>query len=442
MNIIQMKQEIKDIRTELAAEIDKGMEMAKNRATTLESIKAQSDKVDDLQIREALLVQALNTAEGKENPPQSKKLGQNGGFRSLGEFASAVHNACTLNATVDSRLVRNDASGANETTGADGGYLVPPDYAAGVIDLIQEQSILLPQARRVTIAGNRLIEAYLVESKRDDGHRHGGVLAYWKGEAQQYKASKPTFGERTTQLDKLTAICPVTEELLMDEPAIESTLDTKVAQEFAWKADAAIFGGSGSGSMPLGMVVPTTNAALVTVDKESGQAAGTVNVQNILKMWNRMPAQCRANAKWYINQDLELQLMQLMMGTDTVATSDSGVTVSFGGPLWLPAGAYGNENGKLLGRDVIPLEQAAAVGAVGDIAFLDATQYLIVERAGINKQTSMHMYFDTDEVAFKFSWRVGGRPDWMTAITGANSTIARSPYVALAARLMRRMQDV
>lgn len=434
MNIIQMKQEIKDIRTELAAEIDKGMEMAKNRATKLESIKAQSDKVDDLQIREALLVQALNTAEGKENPPQSKKLGQNGGFRSLGEFASAVHNACTLNATVDSRLVRNDASGANETTGADGGYLVPPDYAAGVIDLIQEQSILLPQARRVTIAGNRLIEAYLVESKRDDGHRHGGVLAYWKGEAQQYKASKPTFGERTTQLDKLTAICPVTEELLMDEPAIESTLDTKVAQEFAWKADAAIFGGSGSGSMPLGMVVPTTNAALVTVDKESGQAAGTVNVQNILKMWNRMPAQCRANAKWYINQDLELQLMQLMMGTDTVATSDSGVTVSFGGPLWLPAGAYGNENGKLLGRDVIPLEQAAAVGAVGDIAFLDATQYLIVERAGINKQTSMHMYFDTDEVAFKFSWRVGGRPDWMTAITGANSTIARSPYVALAAR--------
>lgn len=434
MNIIQMKQEIKDIRAELAAEIDKGMEMAKNRATTLESIKAQSDKVDDLQIREALLMQALNTAEGKENPPQSKKLGQNGGFRSLGEFASAVHNACTLNATVDSRLVRNDASGANETTGADGGYLVPPDYAAGVIDLIQEQSILLPQARRVTIAGNRLIEAYLVESKRDDGHRHGGVLAYWKGEAQQYKASKPTFDERTTQLDKLTAICPVTEELLMDEPAIESTLDTKVAQEFAWKADAAIFGGSGSGSMPLGMVVPTTNAALVTVDKESGQAAGTVNVQNILKMWNRMPAQCRANAKWYINQDLELQLMQLMMGTDTVATSDSGVTVSFGGPLWLPAGAYGNENGKLLGRDVIPLEQAAAVGAVGDIAFLDATQYLIVERTGINKQTSMHMYFDTDEVAFKFSWRVGGRPDWMTAITGANSTIARSPYVALAAR--------
>lgn len=434
MNIIQMKQEIKDIRAELAAEIDKGMELAKNRATTLESIKAQSDKVDDLQIREALLMQALNTAEGKENPPQSKKLGQNGGFRSLGEFASAVHNACTLNATVDSRLVRNDASGANETTGADGGYLVPPDYAAGVIDLIQEQSILLPQARRVTIAGNRLIEAYLVESKRDDGHRHGGVLAYWKGEAQQYKESKPMFGERTTQLDKLTAICPVTEELLMDEPAIESTLDTKVAQEFAWKADAAIFNGSGSGSMPLGMVMPTTNAALVTVDKESGQAAGTVNVQNILKMWNRMPAQCRANAKWYINQDLELQLMQLMMGTDTVATSDSGVTVSFGGPLWLPAGAYGNENGKLLGRDVIPLEQAAAVGAVGDIAFLDATQYLIVERAGINKQTSMHMYFDTDEVAFKFSWRVGGRPDWMTAITGANSTIARSPYVALAAR--------
>lgn len=425
MNIIQMRQELKDIRAQMSAELEKGTALATAKDTTLEQIKAQSDVVDGLQIRAALLEKSLQDAEGKA-PAAKASAGRNGGFRSLGEFAAAVHSAGIRGGAADNRLVRNAAAGANETTAADGGYLVPPEYADGIIDLIQDQSILLPQVRRVQIAGNRLIETYLAENKRDDGHRHGGILAYWKAEAAEYTAAKAAFGERTTQLDKLTALCPVTEELLQDEPAIESILSGLVGREFAWKIDDAIFCGSGTGSTPLGMVA-SGNAALVTVAKETSQAAGTVNVQNILNMWNRMPAQCRQNAKWYINQDLEPQLMQLLMET-------SGGDSAAGAHLYLPAGAYGNETGKILGRDVVPLEQAKAAGAVGDIAFLDATQYLLIERTGIMKQASMHVYFDSDQTCFKFSWRVGGRPDWMSAIEGAASTVKRSPYVALEAR--------
>ncbi len=425
MTIIQMKQELKDIRAEIKAEIEKGLTMATAKDTTMEQIKAQSDKVDELEVRAALLQRGIDDAEGKA--PEAKKAeGKNGGFRSMGEFAASVRNACTLGGAADSRLILNTAAGANEGTPGDGGYLVPPEYAEGIIDLIQERSVLLPQARRVQIAGNRLIETYLVESERKDGKRHGGVLAYWKAEAAQYTGSKAAFDERTTQLDKLTALCPVTEELLQDEPAIESILSDLVSREFAWKADEAIFSGTGTGSMPLGMV-NTANAALVTVSKETSQAAKSINVKNIFNMWNRMPAQCRANAKWYINQDMEIDLMQLLLETSSGGNAN-------GAQLYLPAGAFGNEAGKILGRDVVPLEQASALGAVGDIAFLDASQYLLIERTGITKQVSMHMYFDTDQMAYKFSWRIGGRPDWMSTITGNNSTIARSPYVTLAAR--------
>ncbi|MEG2702026.1 MAG: phage major capsid protein, partial [Clostridia bacterium] len=90
----------------------------------------------------------------------------------------------------------------------------PPEYADGIIDLVEGESVLFPQARRVQIAGNRLIEMYLNETDRKDpvtGSRHGGILAYWKGEAAQYEAVKAAFGERTTNLHKLTAYCPVTE---------------------------------------------------------------------------------------------------------------------------------------------------------------------------------------------------------------------------------------
>lgn len=440
MNLIQMKQELKDIRADIQAETEKGVEMAMAKETTLEQITAQSNKVDDLQIRAALIEKGIESAEGKAPAAMNDKKGQNGGFRSFGEYAGKVRAAASRTGSRDERLVQNSAAGANESTDADGGFLVPPEYAAGIIDLIQDRSVLYPQARKVTISSNRLIEMYLAENSRQDGKRHGGVLAYWKGEADQYTSTKAKFGERTTQLDKLTALCPVSEELLQDEPAVESILEDLAGREFAWKIDQGMFSGDGEGTMPLGMVVPFVtsgskgNKALVTIAKEAGQAAGTVNVQNIVKMFNAMPAQCRANAKWYINQDIELQLMQLMSTSGTVATGESGVSFSFGGPLWLPAGAYGNDKSKLLGADVEPIEQANTVGEVGDIAFLDASQYLIVERAGITKQTSMHMYFDTDQMAFKFSWRVGGRPEWMDTITGAKSTVARSPYVGLAAR--------
>lgn len=431
MNLTQMKQELRDIRAEITNETDKGVQMAMDKATTLEAIQAQSAKVDDLQVRAALIEQGIEAAEGKAPAAKGASVkGKNGGFESMGEFCAAVRKAAQYGGTRDERLIRNSAAGQNETTPADGGYLVPPEYADGIIDLIEDQSILLPQARKVTIAGNRLIETYLLETKRDDSHRHGGILAYWKGEADQYTASKAQFGERTTQLDKLTALAPVTEEMLEDYPAMESMLGDLVSREFAWKMDDAILNGTGTGSTPLGMLV-SGNTALVTVAKESGQAAGTVNVENILKMFNRMPAQCRANAKWYINQDLEIDLMKLMQVNGSVSGSD----YTFGGPLYVPAGAFGNEAGKILGHDVVPVEQANAVGEAGDIAFIDATQYLIVEKvSGITKQASMHMYFDTDQVAFKFSYRVGGRPEWMNTIAGAKSTITRSPYVMLGAR--------
>lgn len=440
MTIIQMQQELTDLRNELRTETQRGMDMIHQDGTTLEQMQAQSARVDDLQVRIALAQAALDAAQG--NPPtppaQTPQAPRNGGFASMGEFFAAVRSADTHNGRRDERLMRNAAIGVNETSPEEGGYLVPPEYAAGIIDQMHGESILYPQARKVVIQGNRLIERYLAETNRkasseSGGTRHGGVLAYWKNEADQYTASKPNFGERTTQLDKLTAYIPVTEEMLEDYAAIESYLGSLVGREFAYKMDDAILNGDGKGTMPLGMLA-TDNKALVTIAKESSQAAKTVNLQNLLKMYNAMPARYRAGAKWYINQDVELQLMSQMLNTVNVAAGDSATNVSCGGPLWLPAGAYGNENGKLLGADVIPLEQSPALGAAGDILFANAGQYLIVERTGLKQTSSIHVRFDYDETVFKFALRVGGRPEWMSTITGDKSTTARSPYVTLAAR--------
>ena len=449
--ILETKQALSDIRNELRKEQQRGVELARNPDATLEEVTAQSALLDTLQTREALLMRDLERQESEgrnraENGMQDRKPGSS--FGCMGEFLKSVRDACTSGTSVDRRLFRvaDTATGANEGTGADGGYLVPPEYADGIIDLVRGESVLYPQARKVPISGNRLIEMYLAESSRKDpssGSRHGGVLAYWKGEADQYDAVKAQFGERTTNLQKLTAYCPVTEELLEDYPAMEATINDLVGREFAFKADDAMLNGTGN-LMPLGILATNSgtpaqnNGALVTIDKESGQTAKTLMIENIIKMYNALIAQNRSNAAWYINQDLEILLMQLTMPTGSIKSTGNSAVEKIvgqsGAPVYLPAGAYGNAEARLFNLPVRPIEQYGALGEKGDIVLMDASQYLWIERTGITRQSSMHVRFDYDETVFKFTWRAGGRPDWMNKIEAYKGTTARSPYVCLAER--------
>ncbi len=98
-------------------------------------------------------------------------------------------------------------------------------------------------------------------------------------------------------LQKLLALCYVTDDLLQDATALEAIVKQAYADEMSFKIDDAIINGNGVG-MPLGIL---NSGALVSVAKESGQGAGTIKYENILKMWSSMPARLRANAVWYIN---------------------------------------------------------------------------------------------------------------------------------------------
>lgn len=439
--IIELRQNLADVQNDLRNALNKGTELANTKTTQLEDLKKQQAVIEDLEIREALLKDDLGRLENESKPktPEAKKPASK--FANFGEFLQKVKEAETTH-RVDDRLLefKNSATGMNETTSAEGGYLVPPEYADGVIDLVKTESVLYPQARKVTISSNRLIENYISESSRVDpstGSRHGGVLAYWKAEAAQYSAVKAAIGERTTNVEKLTAYVPVTEELLQDAPAIEGILNNLVAKEFAFKVDDMIINGAGSSNVPMG-ILASGNNALVTVTKESGQTAATVNFANIIKMRNALIEQCRAKAKWYINQDVEMELIKLVLQTGSIASTGASavedIAGTFGVPVYTYAGQYGNKDGMLFGIPVKPIEQCAALGSKGDIILADMSQFLIVERGGMTRQSSMHIRFDYDETVFKYTWRLGGRPDWPSTVTAYKGSTARSPYVCLAAR--------
>lgn len=338
-------------------------------------------------------------------------------FASFGEQLMAAYRAATPGGKVDERLTTRAASGLNENTPSDGGFLVQQDFVTELLKRTYETGILASKVKKIPISTNAngmKINA-IDEDSRANGSRWGGVQTYWEGEADEITASKPKFRQMELSLKKLTGLCYATDELLQDAAALEAVIRQAFAEEFGFKIDDAILSGSGEGE-PLGIL---SSGAIVTVAKEASQT-DIITVENLIKMWNRLWSRSRANAVWYINQELEPYLYTLKIGDK---------------PVYIPAGGLSEKPyGTLFGRPVVPIEQCSAAGEVGDIILADIGQYLLIDKGGIKSASSIHVRFLYDENVFRFIYRVDGKPIWTKPLTPYKGSATVSPFVTLAKR--------
>lgn len=346
------------------------------------------------------------------------------GFRHFGEFAKSVASAAGVQrgggGSVDPRLIANAPSSfGQEGSGSDGGFAVPPEFRQAIMIKVMGEDSLLSRTDQQTSSSNSLT---IPKDETTPWQTSGGIQAAWEGEAGQLNQSKPSLQNVTVKLNKLTALVPVTDELLEDAAAMTNYLNTKAPQKIGFKINDAIVNGTGAG-MPQGFLA---SPALVTVAKQSGQANGTVVFQNIVNMWSRMYSECRKNAVWLINQDVEQQLPSLV-----ITGTNSGVY-----PAYLPPGGLSSSPyGQLMGRPVVVTEACQALGTPGDINLVDLSTYLsIVKAGGIRADVSIHLWFDYDITAFRFIMRVGGQPWWTSAISRKNGSNTLSCFVNLAQR--------
>ena len=75
-----------------------------------------------------------------------------------------------------------------------------------------------------------------------------------------------------------------------------------------------------------------------------------------------------------------------------------------------------------------------ALGAKGDIALVDLSQYLLLKKGSAKQDWSMHVEFLTDQMCFRMVLRCNGAPKVNAPLKIKNSTLTRSPFVTLAAR--------
>lgn len=353
------------------------------------------------------------------------------GFNSLGEFANKVKMASpggtggreaedfrtNICKSYESR--HKTVSGMSEAVDSEGGFLVPPTFASKILERVYEND-LLKRTDSSTVTGNTMVFNRINETSRVNGSRHGGVQAYWRDEAATVTATKPKIGQVTLKLKSLMALGYVTEELEQDGPAMGSFLQRHFGMEIDFKVGDAIYRGTGAG-MPQGIL---NSPALVTVDKEAGQAAATINANNLWKMYARMWAPSLSNAVWFINQDVWPQLFGMVMPGATPAV-----------PIYLPPGGIKDAPyGSIMGRPVVPLEFCSTLGTVGDIVFADMGQYLTISKGTMDTQMSVHLRFDYAENAYRAVFRVDGQGWWSAPLTPFKGSNTQSPFIALQTR--------
>ena len=81
---------------------------------------------------------------------------------------------------------------------------------------------------------------------------------------------------------------------------------------------------------------------------------------------------------------------------------------------------------------MIQTQACETLGDKGDIILVDLNQYITVTKtSGISADTSMHLWFDYDTMAYRFIFRVAGEPWWNSAVSQRDGSNTLSWAVSL-----------
>jgi HK97 family phage major capsid protein len=380
----------------------------------IEATQAEIAATERLQ-EERRAMGAIETPAALQNAVNDPNPATTGGFKDIAEFATAVRGATRAGGGYrDARLMAAPTNVHQGGASTGEGFEVPVQFRTEVFEVVTELDEFGPLVDEEPTAARE------VKVLADETTPWGatGVQAAWRNEGAQMDPTKLITKQRSVPVHELYAMVLATDELLEDAPRLAARITRKAGEAIAWKKNAAMIYGSGIGQ-PLGWM--TAGGALVSVAKESGQAADTINATNVIKMFSRLLNVPGDKPFWLANSDCLPQLM-----TMTVADK----------PIWMPPnGLQDAPGGFLLGRPVKLTEHAKTVGDLGDIQLVSPKGYYALRReAGPKFAQSMHLYFDYAIEAFRWTFRFGGQPHLSAPVSPANGSATKSHFVALAER--------
>lgn len=341
-------------------------------------------------------------------------------WKNIGEFARDV-------AINHPRLheVRNEPHGMTEMVGGDGGYFVPTQFLAGLVDGSLQEEAVRPRALVVPMTSAELKVPMFDTSDRTFGFGAPDPATVGEGVTPSLwqKAKTRTM---TLRCHKLMILIPCTSELLDDSgPVLSTLLSQHMVSSMSQRLDGAFI----TGNEPAGPLGIVNASCTVSVAKETSQVAATVVPQNLAKMIARLAPGSFKKAVWLAHPSVLASLFVMAVTVKNVAATEN---VGGFGPNWFAVNADGSMS--LLGRPLIVSDRCQPLGTKGDIILADLSQYIVGMRQDARLAIDNSIGFQNDEIWFRLTMRVDGQPLLDKPITPRKGSATLSPFVVLDAR--------
>jgi len=337
---------------------------------------------------------------------ETTKLSTNS-FNSMDEFLKTLHLG-----RADQRLLNSSmVEGIPEF----GGYSVPEEYGAFLMDKSLESEIIRPRAT-VWGMGSETKKVPAFDGADRTNNLFGGISGEWLEEGQT--GTRKTAQLRLIQLraKKLACFSQASNELIADGMSFEEMLAGALIKGVGWYMDYSFINGTGEGQ-PLGIL---NDPALITVSKEQNQPAGSVHYNNVVSMFSRLAPSCFKNAVWLANPSVIPQLLTMTINIGT-------------GGAQIPVFKEESNRFTLLGKEIIFTEKCPTLGSKGDLILADLSQYAIGMRKEIALDRSIVPGWMEDMTDYRVIVRVDGQGTWDKPVKPKNGTTL-SWAVALEAR--------
>jgi HK97 family phage major capsid protein len=354
--------------------------------------------------QDAIAAQRIQTCD-----PGSIGALDDGGFRSgFGEFL----NVCRFNPG-DSRLQALTPSATRDLsmgTGAAGGFLVPPQFAAMLLSITPQDAVVRPRAM-VLPAGASPDAPVSIPSDDQGGALgvHSGVQVVWTGEGAAKHETTPALREITLTPHEVSAYVNVTDKLLHNAAAASEWISTKLRGAIIAAEDTAFITGNGIGR-PLGFLGHASNVNVARA------APGAIAYADVVAMFAACIKDRRTGLVW--------------IGNPTTLPSLMTMASPLGQLIWQPSAREGIP-AALFGIAFVENQRQPVLGTAGDLMLVNLSYYLVKDGYGLAIEASPHLLWRENKTIVRAVWNVDGQPSLNSPLLLEDGVTQQSPFVVL-----------
>jgi len=289
----------------------------------------------------------------------------------------------------EASIIGKATAGMNETTAADGGYTVPPEYNYTILRLIDVFGQVPAYCTRMPMSRRDLKITTLDSS----------VSVYWVDEGADFTISKPAFAQFTMQAKKLCALVPYTAELAADSfIAIATFISTIVAEQYAREIDRVILLGDVTGASDPFDGVFVDSDITRTYMASGSTLFEDLDADELLDMTQNQSNAAKMGSAYWMHPtifDICRKLKDTAGNYIVQHPTVSGPSTMWGYPV--------------IQHELLPAitDQADSTLGVGPFVMFGNMKYFYIgDREDLSVQRSNELYFISDQVAWRWKRRM------------------------------------